>query len=1016
MAIVKKYATKNIFISSTFLDMQVERDVLAKKVLPLVKEYALKYHVNIEFVDLRFGIDIGNQNLLDKVINTCSDEIVRCKPLFIGFLGNRFGTEIEGSKESITSFEIHKAILEKCESLFYFRTITNQEALKGNKEKYIYRDEKVQSLKEEIIDIYPNSYREYTSFYDEEKEELILSEEFIGMLVEDINELIKKMYDREPLNTLSPHLDYLSFLYKDYIDIDEGAEYFLSKLFLFKEKILLILGRDGSGKSSLVSNLVKEYEKEALIFPFFTNVDDNHSLMNLINSYIEMIKIRFKEPYEYINNLEEAIKLFYQSISQIKEKCLIIIDDFYYINGEYENEKYSWIKEDEIPNNVRIVISTSSGVDVEHLEAESYLWRCIGVTHRMIKKYLDGYLEKINQKVSQDFYHMLLDELVNKCLNKSITYLKTYLDYVFFNDRYDAKIINELSNHDSESNLTSVDKGVLDFYINKIKNIKNFEDLFYNLLTKKVEMLDKELGKLILYLFAIFRNGVREKDLIGICELLNIKYVSNEFALLRKIMSSYFYQQKDGTWIITNDLVKGSLKEYCLKDKEYSLKVNKVILTYLKSLEDNDCIKLENIMPLLYQNKDCDEIKRLLLYAVYSEKPHYFDKFILDVCYSYKDYDLLLDILEGYSYKKQEEINCYLSNVICSNPYLDYDSYMEVLPYEIETRSVSNSRGIRYFFAYYNLKLCLLNDNDQHLDVLNEEFYDLYCSTKNEKMKQSIIECYFEMIELAKNKMETKKIINSLFKLLNLDSSIDNSLNKCKAYIEYMKLNKNNKEKTLEYLSKVEELVLEGYSSYQMNNEVIELLYKLCLDYIINENYFEVNKYLKLMKALINKYRYLVRSGELLQTLLIIEFLELISKYKLNNLKVEEVDDLWERFDELDRVAYEKELEISCSYCLRGVEVLKALVKKDYINILSLINSLAYQISYSSIEDKEIYILGYFVNEHISLIKEGFVVVNDEDIKKFKKRTYKLLRKREYNYDFFIKKIKKEIKDIMCLR
>ena len=153
MAIVKKYATRNIFISSTFLDMQVERDVLAKKVLPIVKEYALKYHVNIEFVDLRFGIDIGNQNLLDKVINTCSDEIVRCKPLFIGFLGNRFGTEIEGSKESITSFEIHKAILEKCESLFYFRTITNQEALKENKEKYIYRDEKVQSLKEEINEI-----------------------------------------------------------------------------------------------------------------------------------------------------------------------------------------------------------------------------------------------------------------------------------------------------------------------------------------------------------------------------------------------------------------------------------------------------------------------------------------------------------------------------------------------------------------------------------------------------------------------------------------------------------------------------------------------------------------------------------------------------------------------------------------------------------------------------------------------------------------------------------------------
>ncbi|MBQ3253968.1 MAG: DUF4062 domain-containing protein, partial [Acholeplasmatales bacterium] len=146
MSIIKKYTTKNIFISSTFVDMQLERDILSKKVLPLVKEFALKYYINIEFVDLRFGIDIGNKNLLDKVVNTCSDEIIRCKPLFIGFLGNRFGTEIDNSNESITSYEIHKAISENCESLFYFRNISNIDSLGDSKDKYIYKDEKVNEL------------------------------------------------------------------------------------------------------------------------------------------------------------------------------------------------------------------------------------------------------------------------------------------------------------------------------------------------------------------------------------------------------------------------------------------------------------------------------------------------------------------------------------------------------------------------------------------------------------------------------------------------------------------------------------------------------------------------------------------------------------------------------------------------------------------------------------------------------------------------------------------------------
>lgn len=66
--------------------MQLKRDYLNKRVLPIIRDYSLKYH---EFVDLRFSIDIGNSNAIDKVVNTCPDEIDRCKLLFIAFIGNR---------------------------------------------------------------------------------------------------------------------------------------------------------------------------------------------------------------------------------------------------------------------------------------------------------------------------------------------------------------------------------------------------------------------------------------------------------------------------------------------------------------------------------------------------------------------------------------------------------------------------------------------------------------------------------------------------------------------------------------------------------------------------------------------------------------------------------------------------------------------------------------------------------------------------------------------------------------
>ena len=48
---------KSIFISSTFRDMQAERDALAQIVLPDVAAEAAKHQEDIDFIDLRWGVD-----------------------------------------------------------------------------------------------------------------------------------------------------------------------------------------------------------------------------------------------------------------------------------------------------------------------------------------------------------------------------------------------------------------------------------------------------------------------------------------------------------------------------------------------------------------------------------------------------------------------------------------------------------------------------------------------------------------------------------------------------------------------------------------------------------------------------------------------------------------------------------------------------------------------------------------------------------------------------------------------
>lgn len=51
---------KTIFISSTFQDMQYERDIIQAKVLTRIREFVKQYGETIELCDLRWGIDSAN--------------------------------------------------------------------------------------------------------------------------------------------------------------------------------------------------------------------------------------------------------------------------------------------------------------------------------------------------------------------------------------------------------------------------------------------------------------------------------------------------------------------------------------------------------------------------------------------------------------------------------------------------------------------------------------------------------------------------------------------------------------------------------------------------------------------------------------------------------------------------------------------------------------------------------------------------------------------------------------------
>lgn len=84
----------NIFISSTFNDMQSERDYIRKYVVPRLKKNLSKYHVNIQVTDLRWGVDtqsVEEDHREEKVLHVCLKAIQNSRPYFIALLGERYG-------------------------------------------------------------------------------------------------------------------------------------------------------------------------------------------------------------------------------------------------------------------------------------------------------------------------------------------------------------------------------------------------------------------------------------------------------------------------------------------------------------------------------------------------------------------------------------------------------------------------------------------------------------------------------------------------------------------------------------------------------------------------------------------------------------------------------------------------------------------------------------------------------------------------------------------------------------
>lgn len=281
-----------VFISSTFQDMQKERDCLMLQIFPRLIRKARLRGVTLIPVDLRWGIT-EEESRTGKVLEICLREIDNAKPFFIGILGDRYGwcpTDDDVhlnnqllhlfpwmandivSKMSVTEMEIQYGALrrsEKVNAAFYFKGVEYS----PNKwfDKLIFnndamQDDKLTMLRRKIFD----DHRYPVSSYNEVDE--------LGDLVEqDMNKLLDQYFpttevDEKDLEQYEQVVRRQE-LTENYIPIEDNNEA-LDQFWISNGKVMIVCGKEGSGRSSAVIHwmklrgMIENHESALLLTPY----------------------------------------------------------------------------------------------------------------------------------------------------------------------------------------------------------------------------------------------------------------------------------------------------------------------------------------------------------------------------------------------------------------------------------------------------------------------------------------------------------------------------------------------------------------------------------------------------------------------------------------------------------------------------------------------------------------------------------------------------------------------------
>jgi len=478
-----------VFVSSTFRDMHAEREELIKRVFPQLRKLCEERGVAWGEVDLRWGIT-SEQATEGQVLPICLEEIKRCRPFFIGLLGERHGwipdeipQELVDQEEwldehrdtSVTELEILHGVLNNPEmadhAFFYFRDPRYLDRLPtgARREDFVSENPtshaKLIRLKNRIRS---SGFPVQENYPDPQALGNLVLKDFTGI----INQLFPKKEIPDPLDKEAAEHEAFA---QSHAGVYIGRQEYFDRLnahITSNTPPLVILGESGLGKSALLSSWSLQYcsnhPDDILIKHFIGTSAYSADWVSILRRIMDEFKRHFNIDLDTPHKLDELRAAFSDWLhiaaaraSRKKRKIVLILDALNQLDNRDQAPDLVWLPP-VIPENIRLILSTLPGRPLDELKKRS--WHFLTIKPLRVKerkKLIEDYLSQYKKSLSSIhsgriaaskqasnplFLRSLLEELrlfgIHEQLDERITY---YLEAHNIPDLF-TKILNRYEN------------------------------------------------------------------------------------------------------------------------------------------------------------------------------------------------------------------------------------------------------------------------------------------------------------------------------------------------------------------------------------------------------------------------------------------------------------------------------------------------------------------------------------------------------------------------------------------